>query len=233
MLSIVVPTYNEKDGIPVLVREVFSVLRAASIEGEMVIVDDNSPDGTGQVAEELGREYPVQVVHRAGKLGLSSAVIDGFKVAKGDILGVMDADFSHDPKILPAMVKAVTEEGCEFVVGSRYIPGGGVKDWPFVRLFISKFAVMLARPLTPIRDITSGYFIFRKEIIEGVTLNPIGFKICLEIAIKGRYNAWKEVPYTFINRVAGTSKMSRKEVVNYLVQLVDLWKFKTRRRQSA
>jgi len=233
MVSIVVPTYNEKDGLPVLVKEVFSVLGAAGLDGEMVIVDDNSPDGTGQVAEDLGKEYNVKVVHRAGKLGLSSAVIDGFKAAGGEILGVMDADFSHDPKILPAMVKAITEEGNEVVIGSRYIPGGGVKDWPYVRLVISKTAVALARPLTPVKDITSGYFLFRREVIEGVTLNPIGFKICLEVVMKGKYTKWKEVPYVFINRIAGTSKMSKKEVFNYLIQLWDLWKFKHSRKPQS
>jgi dolichol-phosphate mannosyltransferase len=144
----------------------------------------------------------------------------------------MDADFSHDPKILPDMVKAITEDGKELIIGSRYIPGGGVKDWPFVRLFISKTAVALARPLTPVRDITSGYFMFRREVIDGVKLNPIGFKICLEVVIKGRYSKWKEVPYVFINRVAGKSKMGKSEVINYLIQLWDLWKYRQSRKAS-
>ncbi|HXE72708.1 MAG TPA: glycosyltransferase, partial [Candidatus Nitrosotenuis sp.] len=109
LVSIVIPTYNEAAGLPALVAQVTSVLQQAGIEGEVVIVDDNSPDGTGRVADELATRYPLQVVHRSGKLGLSSAVIEGWKAARGQVLGVMDADLSHDPGILPDLVLSVTE----------------------------------------------------------------------------------------------------------------------------
>ena len=221
-VSIVIPTYNESAGIAVLVEKIMGHLTLAGIDGEVVIVDDNSPDGTGDVAEQLKERFPVQVVHRAGKLGLSSAVIDGWKVARGDILGVMDADLSHDPVIVPELVQAIRDEGCELTVGSRYIPGGNIKNWPLKRLILSKGAVLLARPLTPIRDITSGFFFLKRSVIEGVHLNPIGFKIGLEVFVKGRYRRFREVPYTFVNRAQGESKLSGKEIRNYLVQLVDL-----------
>lgn len=221
-VSIVIPTYNESDGITVLVEKIMGHLGAAGIDGEVVIVDDNSPDGTGDVAEKLKERFPVQVVHRSGKLGLSSAVIDGWKVARGDIWGVMDADLSHDPAILPDLVRAIRDDGCELAVGSRYIPGGDIKNWPLIRLILSKGAVFMARPLTPIQDITSGFFFLKREVVEGVRLNPIGFKIGLEVFVKGRYKKFREVPYTFVNRAAGQSKLNWKEIRNYLVQLVDL-----------
>lgn len=232
MISLVIPTYNEKEGLPLLVKRIFEVLKSSSIEGEVVIVDDNSPDGTGEAAEALGKEYPMQVIHRSGKLGLSSAVIEGFKKAKGEILGVMDADFSHDPGIIPNLVNAIVKDGADIAIGSRYIKGGGIRNWPFKRVIISKVAVLMAKPLTPVKDITSGYLFIRKEVIENVKLNPIGFKILLEIIIKGKYKKYREVPYTFVDRAAGKSKMNSKEVVNYLIQLVDLagYKFFGRRR---
>lgn len=230
MNSIIIPCYNEKEGIAQLVEAIFTECRDIASETEIVIVDDNSPDGTGDEAERLKQSYTIQVLHREGKLGLSSAVIDGFKIAQGDILGVMDADFSHDPAIIPRLVKAIKEEGADLAIGSRYIPGGGIKNWPFKRRFISRFAVLLGTPLTSVKDITSGYFFLKKEVIEGVTLNPIGFKIGLEIIVKGKHRKIIEVPYTFTDRRSGKSKMNSKEVRNYLVQLVDLWKYKKKRR---
>jgi len=119
MISIVIPTYNEKDSLPGLLEKIFATLKRASLPAEVVIVDDNSPDGTAEVASSLGERYPVRVLRRAGKLGLSSAVIEGFATASGDILGVMDADLSHDPEIIPAMVRAMEDEGVEFVVCSH------------------------------------------------------------------------------------------------------------------
>ncbi|MDQ7822744.1 MAG: polyprenol monophosphomannose synthase [Candidatus Eremiobacteraeota bacterium] len=229
MVSIVIPCYNEKEGIGDLLKAIFDELRHEQIEGEVVIVDDNSPDGTGDVAEGLKSEFPLQVLHRAGKLGLSSAVMDGFKIAKGSILGVMDADFSHDPKAIPALVKAITEGGAELAVGSRYAPGGGIRNWPLKRRIISRTAILMGAPLTKVRDVTSGYFFLKKEVIEGISLNPIGFKIGLEIFVKGNYKKSVEVPYVFTDRRSGQSKMNSGEVLNYLKQLADLWKYRKKR----
>lgn len=222
LVSIVIPTYNERQSIAALVDSVLENLDAAGIEGEIVIVDDNSPDGTWQLCEELAASRPVRVLRRAGKLGLSSAVIDGFGFARGSVLGVMDADGSHDPAAIPRLVDAVARDGYELAVGSRYIAGGQIKDWPLLRLVISRGAVLLASPLTPIRDITSGYFFIRRDVIDGVKLNPIGFKIGLEVFVKGRFDRYCEVPYTFVNRVQGKSKLTLKQVWEYVVQLADL-----------
>jgi dolichol-phosphate mannosyltransferase len=231
LVSIVIPTYNEKDGLEQLVATVFEHTRGAGIEAELVIVDDNSPDGTGALAESLRERYELQVVHRAGKLGLSSAVIDGFKVARGSIVGVMDADLSHDPVAIPELVRSIASGEAQLTVGSRYIEGGGIRDWPWFRELISRTAVWLASPLTPVKDITSGYFFVQRQVIEGVHLNPIGFKIGLEVFVKGNYRHFREVPYVFTDRRAGKSKFTLREVWLYLVHLAGLVAFRLANRR--
>lgn len=222
LVSIIIPTYNERAGIVGLVDTIAAQYERAGVEGEIVVVDDNSPDGTWQVVADLSQSRPVRLLRRAGKLGLSSAVIDGFKQARGSVLGVMDADGSHDAATIPTLINAIVHDGYDLAVGSRYIPGGNIKDWPMSRLIISKGAVLLASPLTPIKDITSGFFFMRRDVIEGVKLNPIGFKIGLEVFVKGRFERFCEVPYTFVNRVQGKSKLSFKQMWEYVVQLFDL-----------
>ena len=218
--SIVVPTYNEAAGIERLIETLDGVFRANALDGEIVVVDDNSPDGTGAIVDSLGSRYPVRCLHRPGKLGLSSGVIDGWNFARPDseALGAMDADFSHDTAVLPAMVRAL-ESGYGLAVGSRYVRGGGIRNWPLKRKITSLVAIGLAKPLTPLWDITSGFFIVKRAALAGVTLDPIGFKIGLEVIAKAHYGRALEIPYVFTDRVAGQSKMSGGEIVNYLRQL--------------
>lgn len=218
-VSIIVPTYNEKDNLPDLVKNIFSVVKKDKFDLEIVIVDDNSPDGTGDVARKLGEKYSLQLVTRPEKSGLSSAVLDGIKSAKGDIIGVMDGDLSHDPVIIPKMIDAIARQKNQLVVGSRYIKGGKIENWPLARRIISWVAVLIAFPFTGVKDRTSGYFFFKRDILDGVTLDPRGFKIGLEIMVKGNYKRWKEIPYTFKNRTTGKSKMNCDEVKHYLSQL--------------
>lgn len=218
-VSVVIPTYNEAGGIEHLISALTDVFAGAGINGEIVVVDDNSPDGTGALVDGLGARYPVRCVHRAGKLGLASAVIDGWATSDAPILGVMDADFSHDPKIIPAMIQAIRSGDCELAIGSRYIPGGGITNWPWRRRVTSRVAIMLAMPLTRVRDITSGYLFCKRSVIDGVTLDPIGFKIGLEVIMKGNYEKAKEVPYVFTDRRHGSSKLNSGEIFNYLKQL--------------
>ena len=222
--SIVIPTYNEAGGIERLIRSLGEVFSANGLDGEIVVVDDNSPDGTGAIVDRLASEFPVRCLHRPGKMGLSSGVIQGWQFARPEsvALGAMDADFSHDVNILPRMVRAL-EEGYGLAVGSRYVEGGGITNWPMTRIVTSKVACMLAQPLTRIKDITSGYFLVRRDAIEGVELDPIGFKIGLEVIAKGHYGKAIEVPYVFTDRVAGESKMNEKEIFNYLKQLRKLY----------
>ncbi len=220
--SIVVPTYNEAGGIEKLIATLDGVFKAHGLDGEIVVVDDNSPDGTGAIVDRLqSAGLPVRCLHRPGKMGLSSGVIDGWAFARSDsiALGAIDADFSHDASILPRMVAALQSEGYGLAIGSRYVPGGGIENWPKRRIVTSRVAIALAQPLTRIRDITSGYFLVKREALDGVELDPIGFKIGLEVIAKARYGRAIEVPYVFTDRVAGTSKLNQSEILNYLKQL--------------
>ncbi len=223
--SIVIPTYNEAAGIEKLLDALDATFRANALDGEIVVVDDNSPDGTGDVVERLSQRLPVRCLHRSGKLGLSSAVIDGWAVARPQsvALGAMDADFSHDPSALPKMVAALESGAYGLAVGSRYVPGGGIANWPARRVITSRVACWLARPLTPVKDVTSGYFLVRRDALDGVTLDPIGFKIGLEVIAKAHYGRAIEIPYVFKDREAGESKLNQREIFNYLRQLRRLY----------
>ncbi|MGB8965685.1 MAG: polyprenol monophosphomannose synthase [Candidatus Cybelea sp.] len=223
--SIVIPTYNEADGIEKLLRALVDVFHTHGLDGEIIVVDDNSPDRTGDVVERLSRELPVRCLHRGGKLGLSSAVIDGWRLARSEsvALGAMDADFSHDVNALPKMVQALESGEYGLAVGSRYVPGGGIANWPLHRVITSRVACWLARPLTRVKDVTSGYFLVQRDALAGARLDPIGFKIGLEVIAKARYGKAVEIPYVFTDRVAGTSKLNEKEILNYLKQLGRLY----------
>jgi dolichol-phosphate mannosyltransferase len=224
-LSIVVPTYNERDRLGDLVREIFAAYAAEGLDGELVIVDDNSPDGTGAVADDLATRHRIRVLHRRGKLGLGTAVIEGFAAATAPIVGVIDADLSHPPALLPRMLAVMQSASADFVIGSRYIPGGGTRNWGLARLMMSRVACLMARGLTPIRDATSGFFLIRRDLARDVQISSGGFKICLELLVRGRPRSVVEVPYVFVGRTAGESKMNLKEALGYLEQLKALRRF--------
>ena len=232
MVSMVVPTYNERERLEHFVRTLVGVFRDARIDGEIIIVDDNSPDGTGKLADGLARELPVRVVHRSGKLGLGSAVMAGFAVARGEVLGVMDADVSHPPERVPVLVAALHETGADVVIGSRYIPGGGTKNWPRSRAIMSRTACVVARLVTPVHDAASGFFVLRRPVIEGVEIKAAGFKICLELLVRGTVRSVVEVPYVFTDRAAGQSKMSHREALGFLVQIGQLFRWERRERKA-
>jgi dolichol-phosphate mannosyltransferase len=223
--SLVIPTYNEAAGIEKLLGALDATFRANGLDGEIIVVDDNSPDGTGKLVDELTRRLPVRCLHRSGKLGLSSAVIEGWTIARPEsiALGAMDADFSHDVNALPKMVAALDSGKYGLAVGSRYVPGGGIANWPAHRVITSRVACWLARPLTRVKDVTSGYFLVRRDALEGVALDPIGFKIGLEVIAKAHYGKAVEVPYVFKDREAGVSKLNQREILNYLKQLGRLY----------
>jgi dolichol-phosphate mannosyltransferase len=223
MLSIVVPTYNEKENIPELVERIFTVLGENNIDGEVVIVDDNSPDGTAKVAQDLSKDYNVQVIVRKNERGLSSAAIRGMKDAKGEILCVIDADLSHPPEVIPDMLKEITEGRAELVIGSRRVAGGGIENWPMKRKVVSKCASLIARPLTKVKDPMSGFFMLKRSVIEGIELKPKGYKIGLEIIVKGKYEHLVEVPYVFKDRAKGESKLGGKVIKNYMSHVIGLY----------
>ncbi|VVB91416.1 UDP-N-acetylglucosamine--dolichyl-phosphate N-acetylglucosaminyltransferase [uncultured archaeon] len=228
MITIIIPTYNEKENLPVLINSIFDVLHEHFLQGEIIIVDDNSPDGTGKVADELSLKYnSIKVLHRKGKEGLSSAVMEGFKHAGGEIVGVMDADLSHPPEVIPDLVKPILDGNSEFLIASRYKKNEKIEKWPITRKITSFVATILAKPLTKVSDPMSGFFFFRRNIIDGVELSPIGYKIMLEILVKGKYDRAKilEIPFTFRDRYKGKSKLNWKEHLNYMKHLFRLYVF--------
>jgi dolichol-phosphate mannosyltransferase len=175
----------------------------------------------------------VVVVHRPGKLGLGTAVIEGFAAASSEVLGVMDADLSHPPELLPRMLEPIRDGRADFVIGSRYIPGGGTRNWPRARLVASRLACLLARPVTQVRDATSGFFLLQRSVSEGVQIKAGGFKICLELLVRGRARSVVEVPYVFTGRTVGESKMNLPEASGYLRQLYDLFQVTRRPERRA
>lgn len=230
-LSVIVPTYNERDRLQELVAALFDAYARAGLDAELIIVDDNSPDGTGRLADQLAKSARIRVIHRAGKLGLGTAVIEGFTTSQAPIVGVIDADLSHPPVLLPRMLAIMQQHAADVVVASRYIEGGGTRGWPLGRLLMSRLACLMAAGLTPVRDATSGFFLIRRELAGAVTISAGGFKICLELLVRGQPMSIIEVPYVFEGRTAGESKMNWKEAIGYVVQLRDLHRF--RRRQPS
>lgn len=224
MITIIVPTYNEVQNIGLLIPKIYDVLNK-QYDYEILIMDDNSPDGTAAQARTFAKKYPVRVKVRTKDKGLSASVIDGFKEAKGNILCVMDADLSHPPSLLPKLFKAI-EDGADIAVGSRLVKGGGSESWPFHRKIISWGAQLLARPLTSVKDTMSGFFILRKDILKGATIEAHGYKILLEVLVMTKHTKPVEVPFIFLNRTFGQSKIGLKVEIQYLKQLCHLYKCK-------
>ncbi|HLH22537.1 MAG TPA: polyprenol monophosphomannose synthase [Chloroflexota bacterium] len=223
MLSVIVPTYDERGALPELLDRLNATFDLGGLTAEIIVVDDGSPDGTADLAEALADRYPVRVLRRPGKMGLASAVLDGLKLAQGELIAVMDADLSHPPEALLPMVRAIEEEGADLAVGSRYVANGGMEDWPWHRQLVSLVANKLTWGLTPVHDATSGFFVVRRSALEGVCLNPIGFKIGLEVIARARYQRCVEVPFVFTDRKHGFSKFTSREVIAFLKQLAILY----------
>ncbi|HYW17902.1 MAG TPA: glycosyltransferase [Nodularia sp. (in: cyanobacteria)] len=226
--SLVIPTYQERDNIQNIVK-ILSELLNKSIPGqyELIVVDDDSPDRTWEIAQSLMGEYPqLQVMRREHERGLSSAVIRGWQVAQGSILGVIDGDLQHPPEILIQLLVAM-EQGADLAVASRHVEGGGVSSWNIIRRFLSRGAQVLGLILLPgllgrVSDPMSGYFMVRRACIAGVTLYPVGYKILLEVIGRGNVNHIAEVGYVFCERQQGESKVTWKQYVEYLQHLVRL-----------
>ncbi|MBN1538935.1 MAG: glycosyltransferase family 2 protein [Candidatus Thermoplasmatota archaeon] len=224
MLSIIIPTYNEKGNMPLIIPRIAEVLGKVDIPHEIIVMDDDSPDGTASAVEELSSEFPqARCVVRKSDRGLSPSVIQGFGEARGDIYLVMDADLSHPVDVLPLMYRSIVEGGSDVVVGSRHTKEGGIENWPFLRRFISWGAALMARPLTSCSDPMSGFFALKPGVIKGAPLRAKGYKILLEILVKGRYERISEVPITFKNREIGESKLGSKVMINYLQHLLTLY----------
>ncbi|OKH55741.1 sulfonate ABC transporter permease [Calothrix sp. HK-06] len=228
LFSLIIPTYNERNNITNVVQ-VLTKLLDSSMYGdyELIVVDDDSPDGTWEVAASLMTSYPqLRVMRRVGERGLSQAVIRGWQVAKGRILGVIDGDLQHPPHVMLQLLRAV-EEGADLAVGSRHVDGGGVSSWSVVRRFLSRGAQVLGLIILPgvlgrVSDPMSGYFMVRRDSIAEITLHPVGYKILLEIIGRGDIQEIAEVGYVFNERVEGESKVTWKQYIDYLRHLIRL-----------
>jgi dolichol-phosphate mannosyltransferase len=220
-LTVVIPTYNERESLPALVDRLTGVARRLSLE--VVVVDDGSPDGTGALAEELARTaaVPLSVLHRPAKAGLGSAVLAGARQARAALVAVMDADLSHPPELLPDLAERV-RRGADLAVASRYVSGGGVERWPWPRRLASRAATWVARAVLGlrVRDPLSGYFVARRELLTGPRYRAAGFKLLLEVLLAHPTAAVAEVPYVFTDRRAGHSKLSARELWEFIRLLV-------------
>jgi dolichol-phosphate mannosyltransferase len=228
LLSLVIPTYNEGKNIAKIVDLLNQLLEEAIPEAyELIVVDDNSPDGTWEIATGLMSEYPqLRVMRRVEERGLSTAVIRGWQAARGEVLGVIDADLQHPPELLLKLWGEIVRGG-DLAVASRHVEGGGVSDWSPIRRFLSRGAQTLGLVILPevigrVSDPMSGYFMVRRNCIAGRTLSPVGYKILIEVIARGRVPWIGEVGYVFQERQEGESKVTAKQYVDYLRHLVRL-----------
>lgn len=222
-VSVIVPTYREAENIPLLVERLASVKSSANIELDVLFMDDDSRDGSSEIVEKLSLPW-VRLITRTSNRGLSYAVLDGLKEAKGEVLLVMDADLSHPPETIPAMLDELNA-GADFVVGSRFVGGGTTDDdWGLFRWLNSRVATVLALPLTPIKDPMSGFFMLKRSTFLAYSnYNPIGYKIGLELLVKCDCRRPVEVPIHFTDRQHGQSKLSMKEQLRYLQHIRRLY----------
>ncbi|MDF5756728.1 polyprenol monophosphomannose synthase [Spongiactinospora sp. TRM90649] len=225
---VVVPTYNERDNLPVITARV----REAVPDADLLVADDNSPDGTGRIADELAAADPkIHVLHRPGKQGLGAAYIAGFRwgLAEGfDVLVEMDADGSHRPEELPKLLQALAD-GADLVIGSRWVPGGKVVNWPWSREFLSRGANLYTRLSlgVPVRDATAGFRAYRAATLAKIGLDDVesqGYCFQVDLTLRTLRHGLRvtEVPITFVERTAGSSKMSRAVIAEALWR-VTVW----------
>ncbi len=216
-ISVIVPTYKEVENLPFLIDRLRDLRRNNSMDLELLIMDDDSGDGTAELIAGLGEDW-IRLFIRTTDRGLSKAVCDGLKRAWADVIVVMDADLSHPPESIPALIEALTE-GHDFAIGSRYVKGGSTsEEWGAFRRLNSKVATLLAIPFTNVRDPMSGFFALPRTTYERVAdrLNPIGYKIGLELIVKCECKRVKEIPFHFSDRKSGKSKLTLTEQARYI-----------------
>jgi dolichol-phosphate mannosyltransferase len=228
VITVVVPTYREAENLRPLARAIEAALVPAGLEYEVVYVDDDSHDGSEAICEELASDLPVRIIVRRGERGLSSAVLRGIREARGDLVVVMDADLSHPANAIPAMVELLASGEADFVIGSRYVAGGSIHgEWNLFRRLNSRVPTLMSRPLAALRDPMSGFFALRRASLPPWDrLSPIGYKIALEIFVKGEFGRPREVPIHFGERLHGASKLTLKEQLNFLRHLRKLYLYR-------
>jgi len=220
-ISIIIPTYNERENLPVLIRKIARVFKQDKIDGKVVVVDDNSPDGTGEIAENLKKKYKfLKVIHRHAKLGLGSAYVAGFQATDGELVFTMDSDLSHDPRYMPRFLKAA--KCSDVVVGSRYIKGGKIIGWGPYRNLVSKTANFLAKLVVRggVNDVTSGYRAYKRDVFKQISkrIESSGYAFQLEMMYKVRKSGFmvKPVPIVFMDRKKGKSKLGVRDIISFL-----------------
>ncbi len=231
-ISIIIPTYNESENIIKILRSIGEII-PKNIITQAIVVDDNSPDGTGKLVEDYLKNlkkmanYTIEIIHRKAKDGLGSAILRGIQQAKGDTIVVMDSDFSHPPQIIPKLIESIKKYQCDIAIASRYIKGGKIQGWSIKRKLISKFATLIAKKGLGIntKDPMSGFFAFKRNIIKGLNIDAIGYKILLEILVKTKGVSIKEIPYTFQDRKLGASKLDMKTITDYYKSVWKLYRY--------
>jgi len=222
-LTVIIPTFKEEANIRNIITEVDSVLRTSGLNGEILVVDDSSPDNTIAIVHEIGKtKNNLRIIVRHADHGLSQSVAEGFLRASSDVFVVIDADLSHPPALIPEMYQEI-RAGNDVVIGSRYREGGGIKKWPFKRRVISLGATFLGRLLFPdITDPVSGFFAVKRSVVMHAPLKPRGYKILLEVLGKGVWERDTEIPFEFSDREIGTSKLKVKTIIEYAQQVEDI-----------
>jgi dolichol-phosphate mannosyltransferase len=231
-VSIIIPTYNESQNIIQILKSIKDNL-PKNINTQAIVVDDNSPDGTGKVVDDYLKNlkkitnYTIEIIHRKTKDGLGSAILKGIQQAKGDMIVVMDSDFSHPPQIIPKLVESIKKYQCDIAVASRYINGGKIQGWSLKRKLMSKFATLIAKKGLGIdtKDPMSGFFAFKRNIIKELNIDGIGYKFLLEILVKTKGVNIKEIPYTFQDRELGNSKLGIKTILDYYKSVWKLYRY--------
>lgn len=225
--TVVLPTYNERATVQDAIRDIDAALRGTGREYEILVVDDDSPDGTLDAVEAVADEAPVRAIRRRGRRGLATAVLAGVERARYDVVAVMDADLQHPPERLPALVAAV-EDGADVAVGSRYVPGGSADGLPPTRRVISRGAAALARTIVPhpvieeLSDPMSGFFACDRRLLDGREFDPLGYKILLEVVVRGDPDDVAEIGYRFRERANGETGFRVTTILNYLRHLLRL-----------
>ena len=231
-VSIIIPTYNESENIINILHSIKEII-PKNILTQTIVVDDNSPDGTGKLVEDYLKnvkkmaDHTIEIIHRKAKNGLGSAILNGIQQAKGDTIVVMDCDFSHPPQIIPKLVESIKKYQYDIAVASRYIKGGKIQGWSQKRKLMSRFATLIAKKGLGVntKDPMSGFFAFKRSIIKELNFDAIGYKILLEIIVKTKGVNIKEIPYTFQDREFGSSKLGIKTILDYYKSVWKLYRY--------
>ncbi|MEO2199850.1 MAG: glycosyltransferase family 2 protein, partial [Nitrosopumilus sp.] len=231
-ISIILPTYNESKNIRGILDHIKKSF-PSNLKLETIIVDDNSPDNTAKIAEDYFHSikekssHTINVIKRKAKNGLSSAILNGIQESSANTIVVMDSDFSHPPNIIPKLVDAIKQTRCDIAIASRYVNGGSIQGWPIKRKIMSKVATLIAKKGLGIEshDPMSGFFAFKKNILDGLKFDALGYKMLLEILVKTKGVKIEEVPYTFVDRELGSSKLDSSTIIDYFKSVWKLYKY--------